>query len=182
MKRSLSTSRSSLHRPDDAPHTTDPVYELDEERAVEKGQGQDDSERSEESSTGPPTPAPPTPVLDGLSSPPKDESANRILSSSPGDSVGYNPPTSTTAPIPAPITHPSNTSDSAPRTPLDPNGAPVAVPHSAPPDKVSHGSKMWSKFARSSNRGKKLNAALDKTGTLVRVMSAGFSSKSTSKG
>jgi len=59
------------------------------------------------------------------------------------------------------------------------NNAPVTIPHSAPPDKVSSGSKLWNKLAKpGSNRGKKFNAALDKTGALVQVMSAGFSSKS----
>lgn len=160
-------SRSSSLHPDDASHTTDPVFELDEERAVERGQY--DSEKSEESSSGPTTPSPATPILDGLSSPPEDVRKTGL---------GYNLPTTAT-PVPTPIAHMRNISHSVPETPANLNDAPVAVPHSAPSEKVSHGSKMWNKFVKSgSNRGKKLNAALDKTGTLVRVMSAGFSSKS----
>lgn len=180
VKRSLSVSRGSLPPSDDALHTTDPVFELDEERATGKGLGQDDSEKSEESSTGPSTPGPTTPILAGISSPSKNQPENRVVSVSPEDApkpnFGYRSPP--TAPIPTPATHRRSTSRSAPGTPSDLNDAPVAVPHSAPPDKISHGSKIWNKFAKGgSSRGKKLNAALDKTGTLVRVMSAGFSSK-----
>ena len=178
MKRPLSISRNSLPYPDDAPHKTDPVFELDEDRANEKGQEQDENDNSEESSSELPTPGPATPVLDGLSSPPKDDLANRVLSVSPKDGpksdLGYNP-----TPIHTRVTHTRNTSRSAPATPTHLDDASVGVPHSASSDKSSHGSKLWNKFARSgSSRGKKLNAALDKTGTLARVVSAGFSSKS----
>lgn len=176
----MSTSRSSLLHPDDVPHTTDPVFELDEDRAAEKGQSQDDSEKSEESSSGPSTPGPTTPILAGLSSPPKGESANRGLSVSledrPKSNPVYNP--STTAPIPTRINHARSASRSAVETSIDANDSPIVVPHSAPPEKTSHGSKLWNRLTKpGSSRGKKLNAALDKTGTLVRVMSAGFSSK-----
>ena len=176
-KRSVSVSRSSLH-PDDA---TDPVFELDEDRAVEKVQVRDDSEKSEDSSSGPPTPGPTTPVLVGLSSPAKDEAANRVLSVSPGDgpkpNLGYNYPNA--VPVPVRVTRARNTSRSAPKAPTDPGEPSIGVPHSAPPEKTSQGSKLWSKWAKpGSSRGKKLNTALDKTGTLARVVSAGFSSKS----
>lgn len=179
-KRSLSTSRRSSLHPDSASHTTDPVFELDEDQVIEKRQLQEDNEKSEESSSGPPTPAPATPVLVGVSSPPKDQVANQALSVSPDErkpGLNYNPPT--TAPIPTRVTHIRSTSRSAPGTPTDSNDTPVADPHSAPSEKTSHGSKLWNKLTKpGSNRGKKLNAALDKTGTIVRVMSAGFSSKS----
>jgi hypothetical protein len=153
------------------------VFELDEDR----GQEQEDNERSEESSSGPSTPDPATPVVAGLSSPPKDDLANRVLSVSPEDGpksdLGYNPPN--TAPIPTRATHTRSTSRSVPAIPTDLDDASLGVPRSAPSDKTSHGSKLWNKLAKSgSSRGKKLNAALDKTGTLARVMSAGFSSKS----
>ena len=182
MKRPLSISRSSLSHSDDVPHTTDPVFELDEDRVTEKGQLQGDSEKSEESSPGPSTPSPTTPVLTGLSSPPKGELANRVASilseDGPRFGLGHNPPPPTSAPIPTRVTHTRGTSRSALGTPTGLNDAPVTVPHSAPPDNTSHASKLWNKLTKpGSNRGKKLNAALDKTGTLVRVMSAGFSSK-----
>lgn len=179
---SASTRRSlALPRPDDALHTAVPVFELDEDRANGKGQGQDDSGKSEESSSGPPTPSPATtPVLSGLSSTPKDGLANRDLSVSPEDGpksdLGYNPPNTTL--IPTRVAHTRNTR-SAPETPTDLNDNSVGVPHSVPSDKSSHGSKLWNKLAKpGSSRSKKLNAALDKTGTLARVVSAGFSSKS----
>lgn len=144
-------------------------------------QSQDDSEKSEDSSSGPTTPSPGTPVLAGLlSPPPKDEAANPVsLEDGPKPDLRYNPPPPTTAPIPARVTHTRSTSGSAPGTPTEVNNAPVPAPHSAPPEKTSPGSKFWNKLAKpGSSRGKKLNAALDKTGTLVQVMSAGFSSKS----
>lgn len=164
-------------------HTPDPVFELDEDQGTGagtgKGQTQDDSE---ESSSGPPTPGPTTPVLAGLSSPQKNEPANRAVSISHEDGqkpgVGYNPPAPTTAPIPARAPRTRATSGSALGSPTNLNDASGAVPHSAPPDKTSQGSRFWNKLTkRGSTRGK-LNAALDKTDTLVRVMSAGFSSKS----
>ena len=180
-KRSVSVSRSPSAHPDDASHTADPVFELDEDRTIEKAQVPDDSEKSEESSSGPSTPGPTTPVLIGLSSPPKDEPANRVLSVSPGDdaksSVGYKYPSA--VPVPVRVTRAKTTSRSVPKAPNDPSDASIVVPRSAPPEKTSQGSKLWNKLARpGSNRGKKLNTALDKTGTLARVVSAGFSSKS----
>ena len=180
-KRSLSVSRSSSTHPDDTPHTTDPVFELDEDRTTERVQVPDDSEKSEESSSGPSTPGPTTPVLLGLSSPPKDKPANRVLSVSPGDdpkpNLGYKYPTAVSVPVR--VTRARTASRSVPKVPTDPSDASIGVPRSAPPEKTSQGSKLWNKLARpGSNRGKKLNTALDKTGTLVRVVSAGFSSKS----
>lgn len=175
-KKSLSPSLSSLSHPDDAPHTTDPVFELDEDRVT--GRGQDGSEAS---SSGPATPGPATPVLDGLSSPPKDELANQgssvAIEDGPKSDLGYDPPT--TVPIPTRTAHTRSTSRSAQGSPADPDDVPIEIPHSDPPDRVSHGSRLWNKWTKpGSNRNKKLNSALDKTGTLVRVMSAGFSSKS----
>ena len=179
-KRSLSASRSSLSHPDDLPHTTDPVFELDEDRVSEKGQLQDDSGKSEDSSSGPSTPSPATPVLAGQSSPPKNEPQNPVsIEDGPKSDRQFIPPATTTAPVPTRPAHNRSASRSAPGSPIGLNDAPVTVPHSAPPEKTSHASKLWNKFARpGSNRGKKLNAALDKTGTLVRVVSSGFSSKS----
>ena len=179
VKKSLSVSGSSLSHRDDVSYTTDPVFELDEERATEEGQLQDDSEKSEDSSSGPATPAPGTPFLAGI--PHKEESANQV-SVSP-ESVAesdHNPPPPTTVPIPTRVAHPkSSTSRSVPEPPIGLNDAPGTVPRSAPTDKPSQGSKLWNKLARpGSTRGKKFNAALDKTGALVRVMSAGFSSGS----
>ena len=177
VRKSLNMSGTSP-LPDDVSHTTDPVFELDEDRASERGQLQDDSEKSEDSSSGPVTPAPGTPFLIG--SPPKDEVVNPV-SVSPEDVVhsDQKPPSPTAVPIPTRVAHTRNTSRSAPGAPIELNNAPVTVPHSAPPDEASSGSKLWNKLARpGSNRGKKFNAALDKTGALVRVMSAGFSSKS----
>lgn len=177
-KRPSSTSRGPSPLPDE-PETTDPVFEFDEERGADKGRPQDDSE---ESSTGPPTPGPTTPVLAGISSLRKNELPNEVLSVSPEggrkSDLCYSPPPSTTTPIPTPVTHTRSVPLSAPVTPSDLNNAPVAVPHSAPPEKPSQGSKLWNKLTRGSTRGKKLNTAPDKTGSLVRVMSAGFSSKS----
>ncbi|KAF9648508.1 kinase-like protein [Thelephora ganbajun] len=170
LRRSLSISGSSLPLSDEALHATHPMFELAEGRVTDRGQVLDDSERSEESSSGPSTPAPATPVLAGLSSPPKD---------GPKSALGYSPPPHTTTSIPTRVTRVTSTSRSAPGAPTDLNGAPVTVPHSAPPDKTIQGSKFWNKFTKSGSiRGKKLDAALDKTGTLVRVMSAGFSNKS----
>jgi len=180
VKRPLSISRNSLPHPDDVPGAADSVFELDEDRANGKRQGQDDSGKSEGSSSGPPTLGPATPVLAGVSSPPKDELANRALSVSPEDGpksdLDYDPPNAT--PIPTWITHTRSTR-SAPETPTDLNDASVGGPHSASSDKTLHGSKLWNKLARpGSSRSKKLNAALDKTGTFARVVSSGFSSKS----
>jgi len=178
VKKSLSLSGSSLSHPDDLPHTTDPVFELDEDRSSEKGQLQDDSEKSEDSSSGPATPAPGTPFLAG--SPTKVEIANQVPV--PPVAVAgsdHNPPSPITIPISTRVAHTRSTSRSVPETPIGLNNAPVTVPQSVPPEKTSHGSKLWNKLARpGSSRGKKLNAALDKTGALVQVMSAGFSSKS----
>lgn len=184
LTRSLSVSRTGSPLPDEVPHTTDEsVFELDEERTADKGQLQDDSG---ESSTGPLTPGPNTPVLAGLSSPPKDEATNRVLSVSPDDGpkaryINYNPPLPTAVPIPARITkvtHTRSASRSTPGSPTDENAAPAAIPHSAPPDKTSQGSKLWNKFTkRGTVRGGKLSAALDKTDTLYRVVSSGFSSR-----
>jgi len=177
-KRPLNTSGGPLSHPDDVPHTTDPVFELDEDRASEKGQLQDDGGKSEDSSPGPSTPGPGTPFL--ARTPPEDELTNQMsVSPVEGAESDRNPPPHTTVPIPTRVTHTSSTSRSAPGTAIGLNNAPVAVPHSVPPDKPSHGSKLWSKLARpGSSRNKKLNAALDKTGALVQVMSAGFSTKS----
>ena len=182
MKKSLSVSGSSLSHLDDVPHTTDPVFELDEDRASEEGQLRDDSEQSEDSSSGPATPG--TPFQAG--SPPKDEIANQVsVSPESAAESDHNPPPPTTVPIsatvpiPTRVAHTSSTSRSVPETPIGLNNAPVTVPQSVPTDKPSHGPKLWNKITRSgSSHGKKINAALDKTGALVRVMSAGFSSKS----
>jgi hypothetical protein len=182
VRRSLSPSQTSLLHSDDVSHTPDPVFELDEDRASDKGQPQDDGDKSEDSSPGPCTPAAATPVLAGLSSPPKDEPVHRVLSVSPGDGpksdLQYNPPPPTTAPIPTRVTHTRSTSRSAPGSPTGLDDVPLPVPQSAPSDKASHGSKLWNKLTRQgSTRGKKFNAALDMTGSLVRVMSSGFASK-----
>lgn len=178
VKRPLSVSGSSLALPDEVPHTTEPVFELDEERTTDRGRPQDDSE---ESSSGPPTPGPTTPVLAGLSSPQKNEEPDPVLSVSPGEGtksgLEYDSRSPTTVPIPTRKTHNRNTSRSAPSSPTDP--VPVAIAHSAPPDKTSQGSKFWNRLTKNGSfRGKKLNAAREKTDTLVRVVSAGFSSKS----
>jgi hypothetical protein len=178
-KSPLSAPHSPPAPPDEVLHTADPVFELDEDQGTDKGQTQEDSE---ESSSGPPTPGPTTPLLAGLSSPTKNEPTNRVVCVSPGDgpkpSLGYNPPATTTVPIPARVTRNTSSSRSAPGSPTDLNDAPAAVPHSAPPDKTSQGSGFWNRLTkRRSTRGR-LNAALDKTDTLVRVVSAGFSSRS----
>lgn len=175
-----SVKRPSLAPSDETPHTTEPVFELDEERAAAKGQPRDDSEKSEESSSGPPTPGPTTPVLLGLSSPPKNNPKIQVLSVSPGESpnsrMNYNTPS---VPIPTRATHAKSSSRSIPDPSTDLNDAAVVVPRSAPPDKSSQSSRLWNKLTnRGSIRGKKLNAALEKTDTLARVVSAGFSSKS----
>ncbi|KAF9786142.1 kinase-like protein [Thelephora terrestris] len=174
VKRPSSTSRSSSPLPDEVPHTADPVFELDEDRGTDKDQPQDDSE---ESSTGPSTPGPTTPVLAGLSSPPKNEVTNQNLSISPEDGrkpdLCYNPRLSTSTPIPTRVNHVRSASRSAPGSPSDLNDVPATVP-----DKSSQGSKLWNKLTRGSTRGRRLSAVSDKTGTLVRVMSAGFSGKS----
>jgi len=179
-KKSPSVSQSSPKLPDEVLHAADPVFELDEDQGAGKGQTQDDSE---ESSSGPATPGPTTPVLAGLSSPPKKEATNPVVCVSPEDGpkpgLGYNPPpTTTTAPIPARVTHTRNAPRSAPGSPTHSNDAPAAVPHSAPPDKTSQGSKFWHKLTKRGSTRERLNAALDKTDTLVRVVSAGFSSRS----
>ena len=171
VKRPLSISRNSLPHPDDVPRAADSVFELDEDQANGKSEG---------SSSGPPTPGPATPVLAGVSSPPKDELANRALSVSPEDGpksdLDYDPPNAT--PIPTRVTHTMSTR-SAPETPTDLDDAPVGGPYSASSDKTLHGSKLWNKLAKPGlSRSKKLNAALDKTGTFARVVSSGFSGKS----
>lgn len=178
-KSPLSASQSSPKLVDEVVQTADPMFELDEDRGTDKGQIQDDSE---ESSSGPPTPGPTTPVLAGLSSPSKNEPPNQDLCISPEDGpkagLGYNPPPPATAPIPARTTRNRSASRSAPGSPTRSDDGPVVVPRSAPPDKASQGSKFWNKLTkRRSTRGR-LNSAIDKTDALVRVMSAGFSSKS----
>ena len=180
-KRPSSVSQSPPSLADAALYTADPVFELDEDQSTNKGQIQDDSE---ESSSGPPTPGPTTPVIVGLSSPSKNEPINRVGCISPEDGpkprLGYNPPPPTTAPIPTRVARSRSASRSVSGSPTHLNDAPAAVPRSAPPDKTSNGSKFWNKLTltkRGSTRGK-LNAALDKTDTLVRVVSAGFSGRS----
>lgn len=176
-KSPLSAPQSPHTPTDEVPPTADPVFELDEDRNTGRGRTRDDSE---ESSSGPPTPGPTTPVLAGLSSPQKTEPTNRVACVSPEDGLksgpGYNPPPPTTTSIPARVARARSSSRSAPGSPTHLDGASVAVPHSAPPDKTSQGSRFWTKLTkRSSTRGK-LNSAFDNT--LVRVVSAGFSGKS----
>lgn len=176
-KSPLSAPQSPPTPADKELQAADPVFQFDEDRSTDKGQTQDDSE---ESSSGPPTPGPTTPVLAGLSSPTKNEATNRVVCASPGDGLklAYDPPPRTTAPIPARVTRTSSSPCSAPGSPTDLNNTSAAIPHSAPPDKTSQGSRFWNKLTRRRSTRGKLNAALEKTDTLVRVMSAGFTNRS----